>query len=943
MNKRILLLSTAMVSVALPAGAQLFGGGGSGAAAVPTAGVVTSTGAALSSVAFSAGCLQYTGGSLQFASCGGGSGVAAVTAADSSIIAAGTSSITLRVGTIALSSIPQSSATSGQALEWNGSAWAPANTVNTVAGRYGAVILSASDVSGLATVATTGSASSLTTGTLPAAQLPTIPLADIAPSGAATGQALEWNGSAWAPAGTINNFVAGSGLTGGTITNGGTVALSVPAAGYVYSTGTALTPGMIGANLTQSGGTLALSASLTGETLASTTLTGTTTNSGTLSGGTITGATVSGYVPTGNIPAGSAGQLVGATGTAGLASDVTVASPLVLSGGTIGLGTLPLADISSSGASSGQCITYSGGSIVWGSCGGGGSGTVTSVVAGTGLSGGTITSAGTISLGTVPLSSISTSGATASECIEYNGTLVAWASCGTGGGNWTATAVSALSSDLVVTSGTLGVVSTVPSAGVLVSNGTSVTPATLLGLGLSGTTLELLNASGSAGQVVTGASGGVMTFGTLSFSNLGGSATSSQLPSFGTSTAGIVPASGGGTANFLRADGTWQAPSGSGTVSSVVAGAGLTGGTITSAGTIALGTVPLGDIATTGASTGNCLTYNGSAVAWGSCTGTGSTGVALIQQGTNSVGANGTMVVGSGLTLNSTGTITDAGSGVTQIGTLTGTVALGSGLSQSGGSLANSGVLNLGGTTGAIALDSNHTISSGTLDLTSGAATNGYVLTANGSGGVSWAAQSGGGGGGASDTWKSGRWYSPVVNFNSASVSAGTIYCEQYWLPNQATIAALGVVAAASITTAGTITLALFSGYYGSSTAATAVTNGSVVLTPGTIAANAAITGTLSTPPVIGPGEYLACFLQNGGTMTLQTTYQEAQYGPNAYSTFGSSGGPIGSTGSGTGQSAILLAPAGGYYTSSTMPTTKLGSFSAPSAYTWPIVQMKVQ
>lgn len=33
---------------------------------------------------------------------------------------------------------------------------------------------------------------------------------------------------------------------------------------------------------------------------------------------------------------------------------------------------------------------------------------------------------------------------------------------------------------------------------------------------------------------------------------------------FGTSVAGIVPASGGGTTNFLRADGTWNAPSGSG-------------------------------------------------------------------------------------------------------------------------------------------------------------------------------------------------------------------------------------------------------------------------------------------------------------------------------------------------------------------------------------------
>jgi hypothetical protein len=42
----------------------------------------------------------------------------------------------------------------------------------------------------------------------------------------------------------------------------------------------------------------------------------------------------------------------------------------------------------------------------------------------------------------------------------------------------------------------------------------------------------------------------------------------SALP-FGAAAQGIVPASGGGTANYLRADGTWAAPSGSGNVTSV--------------------------------------------------------------------------------------------------------------------------------------------------------------------------------------------------------------------------------------------------------------------------------------------------------------------------------------------------------------------------------------
>jgi Concanavalin A-like lectin/glucanases superfamily len=46
------------------------------------------------------------------------------------------------------------------------------------------------------------------------------------------------------------------------------------------------------------------------------------------------------------------------------------------------------------------------------------------------------------------------------------------------------------------------------------------------------------------------------------------------LPLFTTSTAGNVPASGGGTTNFLRADGTWSAPSGGGG-SSVTSGSAI--------------------------------------------------------------------------------------------------------------------------------------------------------------------------------------------------------------------------------------------------------------------------------------------------------------------------------------------------------------------------------
>jgi len=50
--------------------------------------------------------------------------------------------------------------------------------------------------------------------------------------------------------------------------------------------------------------------------------------------------------------------------------------------------------------------------------------------------------------------------------------------------------------------------------------------------------------------------------GGLEWGSTGAQTTATNLPAFGSSTKGVVPASGGGTTNFLRADGTWAAPSG---------------------------------------------------------------------------------------------------------------------------------------------------------------------------------------------------------------------------------------------------------------------------------------------------------------------------------------------------------------------------------------------
>lgn len=64
------------------------------------------------------------------------------------------------------------------------------------------------------------------------------------------------------------------------------------------------------------------------------------------------------------------------------------------------------------------------------------------------------------------------------------------------------------------------------------------------------------------------------------------------LNTFTTSLKGLAPASGGGTTNFLRADGTWAAPAGGGTVTSVgmtvPTGLSVSGSPVTGSGTLAV-------------------------------------------------------------------------------------------------------------------------------------------------------------------------------------------------------------------------------------------------------------------------------------------------------------------------------------------------------------------
>jgi hypothetical protein len=116
------------------------------------------------------------------------------------------------------------------------------------------------------------------------------------------------------------------------------------------------------------------------------------------SGGTLNAADIAtalGYSPLGSsaIPAGTAGAILAATGTAGVAETLALGSNLSLSGATLNAssGQWTAGPVSALGSN----LTLSSGTL---SATAGGGGGITSVVAGAGLAGGTITTTGTVSL-----------------------------------------------------------------------------------------------------------------------------------------------------------------------------------------------------------------------------------------------------------------------------------------------------------------------------------------------------------------------------------------------------------------------------------------------------------------------------------------------------------------------------------------------------------------
>lgn len=117
------------------------------------------------------------------------------------------------------------------------------------------------------------------------------------------------------------------------------------------------------------------------------------------------------------------------------------------------------------------------------------------------------------------------------------------------------------------------------SGNILTTQGTGAAPiwAPAPATGVTSVSLTMPSIFSVAGSPVTGSGGFTVTLGTetanLVFagpSSGGASAptfrslVAADLPLFSSSLAGAVPSSGGGTTNYLRADGTWDAPPGSG-------------------------------------------------------------------------------------------------------------------------------------------------------------------------------------------------------------------------------------------------------------------------------------------------------------------------------------------------------------------------------------------
>jgi hypothetical protein len=334
----------------------------------------------------------------------------------------------------------------------------------------------------------------------------------------------------------------------------------------------------------------------------------------------------------------------GGGGGAGTVTSITAGACLtggtITTTGTIAVGTLTSCLDSNYGSTEGE-VLYRGASawlalapgtngqfletqgagqnVQWAAAGG--TGTVTSVVCGTGLSGGTITTTGTCSI-TAPVPvSLGGTNATSASITAFNN-ITGYTAAGATGTTSTNLVFSTspsittptLTSATAATSLTLGFATGV-SAQCLHVNTSGVISGTgsdCSGTGSSGTVTSIVFSSPLTGGTIT-------TSGTVGLPTmLTGTTYTADGVVYGNGTSALGVTAVGSAGQVLTSNGagnppTFQTVSGVGTVTSVATNNGITGGTITTTGTIGLASIAAGDLlsnitAGSAAPTANTLT-----------------------------------------------------------------------------------------------------------------------------------------------------------------------------------------------------------------------------------------------------------------------------------------------------------------------------------------------